>query len=133
MEANETKSRIVTLTDQPPVKIREADWPTIAAADWIDHDNRYEFQANRKWKLWIKVRRHADGRTLVYGGYLYDTCFQGERDIVEKRGTLLDAGGDVIGAIREVGADLGQVCETAAEHERSVVQQCIASLPAEDI
>lgn len=133
MATTETKTRTVTLTDQAPVKIRDEQWPEVASGDWAAHDNKYEFQANRKWRLWIKVRQHSDGRLLVYGGYTYDTAFQGEANVSGKFGELLAADDDVIAAIRRVGRDLGSVHDVAAEHERAVVQECIAALPAHEI
>lgn len=133
MTTTETKTRTVTLTDAAPVKIRADQWPEIAGGEWSTHDNQYEFQANRTWKLWVKVRQHADGRTLVYGGYLYDTAVQNEDSCSAKRGELLGAGDDIIAAIRRVGSDLGAAHEDAGAHAREVVQECIADLPAQEI
>src|SRR5574342_527023 len=57
------KQRTITLTDRAPVKIDEDTWPLIA--DGKDYSGQYDFQAFDG--AWIKVRRHEDGRTLVYG------------------------------------------------------------------
>lgn len=38
------KTRIITLTDRPPVKIVDAEWPIIASAG--GHDGAVECQAN---------------------------------------------------------------------------------------
>jgi hypothetical protein len=90
----------ITLTDAAPVNIPELDWPVIAFGQFSDHDNQYEFQANRKWLAEIKVRQHADGRSIVYGCYLYTSQFQGERGIETRAGVLLDPGADLVAAIR---------------------------------
>src|SRR6266705_5049674 len=68
------KTRTITLTDRPPVTIREDDWPVIARADWWEGE--YEFQSNRTAKL--RVREHADGRRIIYG--VATSQWQGERD-----------------------------------------------------
>lgn len=50
------KLRTVTLTARPPVRIAEADWPVIGRASLDDAATIHH----------LTVRRHADGRTLVY-------------------------------------------------------------------
>jgi len=130
-----TKKRTITLTDRPPVRIDEASWPVIAHGSYSDHDNQYEFQANRTWKANIRVRQHADGRAIVYGTYDYSTAFQADRDITAKAGVLVDAGADLVRAIRQVGASLTTATaeQNAAEHIAECVRECIANLPAEDL
>ena len=116
MTTTQTKMRTITLTDKPPVKIREDQWPLIATAkDW---DNTYESQANRTWGL--RVRQHDDGRAIVYG--LYDSAYQGEGG--RRAGELVEAGGDIPAAIHRVAQDCG--CERIA-------QDCIAALPAQEL
>ena len=61
------KTLTITLTDRPPVKIIDADWPVIAHGSYDRHDGQVESEANRIWSLSIRVRRHADGRLIVYG------------------------------------------------------------------
>lgn len=116
MSDNE-KTRTITLFDRRPVKIREAEWPVIARAS--DHDNQYEFQANRRWNL--RVRQHADGRAIVYG--TYDTAFQHEAN--RAGGELLEAGEDVAATVARVAKRLG-----FADH---IAEACVADLPAEDL
>jgi hypothetical protein len=107
---------IVTLTDRAPARIVKDVWPVVARAD--AHDGQVESQANRRWRL--KVRQHADGRVLVYG--TYDTQWQNEHD--RRAGELLDAGGDVVTAIRAVAE--------AIDAPERLAHECIADLPAQD-
>jgi hypothetical protein len=129
----ENKTRTITLSGRPPVKIKEDDWPVIAHGSWSDHDNQYEFQANRKWNLDIRVRQHEDGRAIVYGIYSHETHFQNESDAYYKEGVLLDADAeDIAGAIDRVG-DLLMLRGVEAEHVKDVVAETISELPAEEI
>lgn len=60
MQPQETE--IILMTARAPVRIQTAAWPVIAQAeDQIGHGPSPEFA----WQ--ITVRRHADGRVLVYG------------------------------------------------------------------
>ena len=131
------KTRTITLTDRAPVKIQDDEWPVIAHGSYSDFDNGYEFQANRTWKLSIRVRRHADGRAIVYGVYDYSTAFQGERGFAARAGKLLSAGDDIVGAIRTVGRTIAEEAEGAGHefgaHVAVAVRECIADLPAEPI
>ena len=124
--------RTITLTVRRPVKIDDDAWPKIASAADGDHDNQYECQANRTWKWWINVRRHADGRAIVYAGYDYSTVFQGEADDHHREGELLDA--DC------TDADICEVVQRVANSMRGepenggwgrLAAECIADMPAE--
>lgn len=112
-----TTYRTITLTDRPPVRVSDDAWPTVAKAKW--YEGEIECQANRS--AWLRVRRHEDGRTIVYGAY--DTCWRGEEPV--RGGELLPDPADTVAAIRRVGADLGI--------PDSAIRDCIANLPAEDI
>ena len=138
-----SKTRTITLTDRPPVKITEEDWPVIATglADDDDDHGRGNLP-NREWTREIRVRRHEDGRAIVYGIYDYTTCFQGEAGAYARRGELLPLPvtyGEIIAAIRAVGAALAEAESDAALDDnrkdsrqwRAAVQECIADLPAE--
>lgn len=109
--------RTITLTNHAPVTIREDTWPIISSARWWRGE--IESQADRKW--WMKVRRHADGRTIVYGGY--QTKWQGEAD--RKAGELLDSDKPTVITIRLVADDLGAPDD--------LVRAMIADLPAVEI
>jgi hypothetical protein len=114
----EPTKRTITLTNHAPVTIREDAWPIISSARWWRGE--IESQADRKW--WMKVRRHADGRTIVYGGYT--TRWQGEHD--RKAGELLnDEGPTTVVAIRMIAAELGAPDD--------LVRAMIADLPAVEI
>lgn len=145
MSTSETKTRTITLTNRPPVRIREDQWPVIAHGSYSDHDNQYEFQANRKWKADIRVRQHEDGRVIVYGVYDYDTAFQNESGITVKAGEVIEPGADVVAAIREVGdtmiAEVGDTMIAATDeaghdfrrHILAAVRDCISELPAVEL
>lgn len=124
------KTRTITLTDRAPVKIREDEWPEIAAAkDW---DNQHESQANRRWTLRVRQNR-KDGRTIVYG--TYSSQFRNERgaaagelltppsgaEIKEDEWYVWD---EIPAAIKRVAARCN--CEHIAD-------ECIADLPAEEL
>lgn len=126
-----TKTRTITLTDRPPVTIREDDWPIIAEADY-DDDTTQDCRPNRNSFGHVKVRRHADGRAIVYARYDYETRWQGERGDTRKAGVLLAADAttdDVIRAIKAVHAQIG----IESEDWQQLAQKCIADLPAEAI
>lgn len=140
-----TKTRTITLTDRPPVKIREDEWPIIStgSADDDDSDGRGN-QPNREWTRTIRVRQHEDGRAIVYGVYDYDTAFQGESGAAAKRGALLAAPvtpDQIIAAIRVVADELAEAETEAAISEsardsrrwREAAQACIADLPAVEL
>jgi len=113
---SESKSRTITLTDAAPVRIRDADWPVIAQSTW--YVERHECDATRVW--WLKVRQHADGRVIVYGGL--NTRWEGEHN--RRAGIVLDKGEYVVGAIKSVAALVGaDKCQDA----------CISSLPPVEI
>lgn len=117
MTTTQAKTRTITLTDRPPVRISESAWPVIARSR--DHDGEVEVQANRRY--YLTVRKHADGRTIVYGSYT--SQFAHEPDL--SAGELLDEGADVARAIRRVGERV--TCASA------MIDDCIADLPAEDL
>lgn len=131
-------TRTITLTDRRPVRIDEDEWPVIASASDSDHDNQYEFQANRKSKWGVTVRRHEDGRVIVYATYSHYSAYQGEGGHGNKRGELLAASctdQDVIDAINRVCEDVA----AAPHHEddagrwAGLADECIADLDPEEI
>jgi len=133
----ETKTRTITMTDRPPVKIRESEWPVIGRGEYDRADSPIRSQANRTWKCTIVVRQHDDGRAVVYGVYDYGTAWQGERNFGAKAGLLLGAGDDIVGAIHNIGATLTAAADEAGRefgpHISEAVRDCIADLPAEEI
>ena len=114
------KQRIVTLTDRPPVLIDEDDWPRIAwghgdsygPVDPLRHDQEVDVYD-------VVVRRHADGRHLVYAVLGGAKAWTGTAS--RREGELLAPGEDVVAAIRRVGARCGI--------PDRVIRDCIADLP----
>lgn len=126
----DAKYRTITLTDRPPVRIREDQWPVEASATFHDYEGQYDFQSFRNWRGWLTVRLHADGRRIVYARYAYETAYQGERDSEVRSGVLLDAsasGDDVIRAIHRVNSIRPDWCRN------DLAAECIADLPTEEL
>lgn len=123
------KKLTITMSDRPPVTIVKDDWPRIASADWFS--GTHEVQANEL--AFIRVRQHADGRVLVYGerergpggmplkyrgtyaGYLLEPMNVGDKRLDME---------EIIRHIRRV---------AGAINLRHLADECIASLPAEEI
>jgi len=124
-------TKTITMTGRPPVSIRKEAWPRIAGARYSDHDGEVECQAFRRWSARVAVRRHADGRHLVFGVASYTTAWRGERDAGAAGGELLPPGctaDDVVAAISRVAAILTSVAGIP-----DLTDQCIADLPAEPL
>lgn len=132
---SEPKQRTITLTDRPPVRVREDQWPVIAHGSYKNWDNQYDFQANRTWKIDIRVRRHEDGRAIVYGLYDYDTHFQNEKCEAHKVGALLAPDGDLPSTIKEAAEQMiKRVSDDDMHwHIRAAADECIADLPAQEL
>lgn len=130
---------VITLTDRRPVEIIEDEWPVFAEGSWNDHDGQVRGQSIREWSLLIRVRRHSDGRTIVYGVYTFKSEFHGESDFTAKGGYLCAADDDDLPPkISAVGAILSDRMQhapmTAADglrHLTAVMDECIGSLPPE--
>ena len=130
------KTRTITLTGKPPVKIREDQWPVVAQGGYEDCDNQFDFQSSRITDLDIRVRRHDDGRSVVYGVYDYTTRWQGERSETKRAGYVIDPDGDIVATIKRVGDDLVQQAvrrDIVRDIVRDAVNECIADLPAQEI
>lgn len=131
--SEEAKTRIITLTGRAPVKIVEADWPVIAQAkgDSFTGDvGRYrQARANGEIDTYsLMVRRHADGRHIVYG--VLDAALAAWHQPAHGRSWR---GGFVIGppgglalevAIQRVADEMGAP---------DLGRECLANLPAEEI
>lgn len=145
------KTRTITLTGRPPVQIREADWPIIAEGtgdSYASQDYSRYRQALGQGELdeySLRVRQHADGRTLVYGVLSGASTWTGTESI--RGGVLLPSPapetpglwrwtghiGDapvvltiwpgLVEAIQAVGA--------ACHLPDAVIRACVADLPAE--
>lgn len=143
------KTRTITLTGRPPVKIREDQWPEIASAnDDTDESPGRTKRSEEVDEYSIRVRQHADGRVLVYA--VLDAAIAAWRQPAggksRRGGELLDAESvrarrlaqagpsgepvqiistEIVAAIRRVGED----CQIPD----SVIRACIADLPAEEL
>lgn len=133
-------TRTITLTSAIPVRIVDAEWPSIASAsaDWSDNP-RIPCQANRSRKVWMRVRRHADGRTIVYSAAEYDSRYADDESFTVRAGVVLGANADVVSAIGEVHGDLAAAIEAEGDTEgferllSRAARETIADLPAETL
>lgn len=126
---NEQKTRTITLTGRPPVKIKENEWPVIATVS-DDSYGSVDLQRHQQAvlqgevdKYLLRVRQHADGRTIVYGVLDAATSWTHTEDW--RGGELLIANSDIAAAIERIGQDGGIPDE--------VIRNCVADLPAEEI
>lgn len=109
----------ITMSDRRPVKIDKDQWPIVAEGrEW---DGELECQSACAWR--VVVRRHADGRAIVYG--VRRTYWRGEFDL--RAGVLLAAPDDaaLIAAITTIADALGGAGMAG--------QRCVAALPPEAI
>lgn len=129
-----SKLRTITMTDTPPVRVREADWPVIAHGRHYSYDGQYDFQANWLLEIDIRVRKHTDGRMLVYGKYEYIDKHAGGVDVVHRAGRLYQQIEPValVGAIRDVGETIAGGSDYD-ERVHEAVAECIAELPPMDL
>lgn len=132
-----TKTRTITLTDRPPVTIREDAWPIIATGS-IDGSNFDPATPNPETECWddtIRVRQHADGRALVYGVSRYEREY-GSGDYHHRAGELLTDATQIVAAIRRVGSTLRDMVGAGAVTPgaiRRAEDECIADLPAVEL
>lgn len=135
MSQQAPKTRTITLTGRPPVKVREDEWPRIAEGRYEWRDGEYRPQATREVDLWIRVRRHADGRAIVYGGYSYESAWQHEENRRVRVGIMTQPDDDLASAIERVGGELADRITDApkAGRLRDVIDECVADLPAEEL
>lgn len=131
MLSTRPKTRTITLTGRPPVRIREDQWPIVAQGAYSDARP----QATRTVEIWLRVRQHTDGRAIVYAGYTYESLWQGEEPLRVRVGDLIGPGDDLVRAIQRVGAELADriAGEPGAQRLRDVIDACIADLPAEEL
>ena len=126
------KTRTITLTDRPPVKIVEEDWPRIAWASgdsWgTSGDYGRHQQALGQGELdeyHLVARQHADGRALVYAVLDAASAWTGSEDC--RGGELLETttSNEIAEAIRRVGECNGI--------PNGLIRECVADLPAEEL
>jgi len=122
------KQRTITLTGRRPVTIDEDEWPIIAKVsddNWTgSEDPALHNQAAQQGQLdeyTLRVRQHADGRTIVYG--TYTEGWHSDHDGLSRAGELLSAGDTIEDALKRVGETLGV--------PEQLIADAIADLPAE--
>ncbi len=133
------KQMTVVLTNRYPVEINPSEWPLIASASEEDrHGAQVGNQPNQEDTWTLKVRRHVDGRCLVYGVYTYDTAYEGGKDVRVAHGVLLTASedNDIVQSIVAVGNSMFHAVNRTDRPGvvfSTLVDQCIGDLPAEKI
>lgn len=138
---SDKRKRTITLTGRSPVRITDAEWPIIASASDEDWDGEFDFQANRKWKWFVGVRRHEDGRAIVYATYSHTSQYRDERDAEARRGILIDETDDTDDPI--ITRTIEDVCGQMADVESpenlqsgrwpALAAECVADLPAVEL
>lgn len=132
------KTRTITLTGRAPVRIREDEWPVIASATERpgSFHNGTPVPDSETDLYVLRVRQHADGRTLVYGVVDAATAWThtedwrgGELLVPSGTGPLSPDDGRVV-PDQEIAAAVARV---GRGMPASVVRECIADLPAEDL
>ena len=131
-------TRTITLTGRPPVRINDEAWGLIASASDKDYDGQVECQANRVSKWGVYVRRHDDGRAIVYATYSYSSNWRNERCYSAKGGVLLGkdcTDDDIVRSINSVCGDIASREHYGDDAQRwdALAAECIADLPAEEL
>jgi hypothetical protein len=120
----------ITMSERRPMSVSKAEWPSIAYGE--SFAGQYDFQSFDGAK--IRVRRHADGRAIVYG-YAGDWA-GGGRPTRENReaGFLVEStesGDALVRAIRRVAGILSET-ECVGQLAHAAARRCIADLPEEE-
>jgi hypothetical protein len=118
----------IPMSEQRPITIVKADWPRVAWGE--EYSGQHDFQAFDG--VFIAVRQHTDGRTVVYGEA--GDWKGGGRPERENRsaGYLLAKDDDVVRAIRRVAGVLADT-DHIGEMAHAAARRCIANLPGEEI
>jgi len=129
------KMRTIILTDRPPVRIIEGNWPIIAEGGMYDYRGAVH-SPDKTWDIEISVRQHRhDGRAIVCGVYIHQDYIRGYDIELQRAGVLVDPGSNISDAIMGVGWQLIDRIQDQEmfPHVRRVVDECISNLPAEDL
>lgn len=124
VETEVEKIRII-LTSRAPVRVDPRQWPVIASASERpgSHRNGNQRPNYETDHFTLRVRQHADGRTIVSGRCDAATSWTGS--VNRAGGEILEAGADIAEAIERV-AQLIHAPETLSA-------ECIADLPVVDL
>ena len=127
MTITKPKTRTITLTGRPPVRVSEDKWGLIACAAWDSGgalDRSMHYQAKSRGELdecTLRVRENEEKtRWIVYG--TYSLGLNNSRDGLSSAGELIDDRDDIPSAIERVGKMLGA--------KPQLIASCIANLPA---
>lgn len=120
-----TDKLTITLTGRRPVTVDKEAWPILARASVRPGSSRNgtpvpDSQTDLHKMI---VRQHADGRTIVYAIVDAATSWTGTEDM--RGGELLGSDAFIAKAIERVGEHCGIL--------PSVIRDCIADLPAEEL
>ncbi len=119
---------VITLTDHAPVRIAKDNWPILSSAqstreyvDYEEYDDSVVGETPEQGQITTRliVRKHSDGRVIVY--WVKDDTIKGTC----RGGQFLENGADIAKAIKQTG--------NAANISDSLIQTCIAGLPAVDL
>ncbi len=129
------KHRTIIMTDTAPVKIVQEDWPVIAHGCYFSQGTEREsdFQSIEKLEIDIRVRKHADGRTLVYGRYKLTS--EDRDDVWRRSGYVYTADistNILMRAIIIVGAEISDI-DAPINAISDTVQDCISDFSPVDI
>ena len=128
--------KVIRLTSRPPVIIEVEEWPLVASAngdDWKGRDDsaKDRMLAEGRIDTWsMAVRRHADGRILVYGAKVPGQANRSQAhwfggELLGANGGGEPSGVQIAAAIEKVGVQGRIPAET--------VRKCVAMLPPERI
>jgi hypothetical protein len=111
------KVRTITLSERPPVRIHENDWPILTSA----RETENEGEEIIHW--WLTVRRHVDGRTIVYARMEISNDATKPRNVTG--GEVLPKGADIAFSLSRIGRE----CHCPSD----MIAHCVADLPAQDL
>lgn len=131
-------TRKITLSDRPPVRINEDNWPIIASATDEEHDGKVEVQANCTHDWSLCVRQHEDGRTIVYATYRYSSNWARARGYHARHGLLLPTRPDADSVCKSIVLVAERMAGAENQGEDSqrweqLADDCIADMPAVEI
>ena len=125
-------TRIITMTNRPPVQINDEDWEVIAEASgdsFVGNDYGRRQQALGQGecdRYTLKVRQHDDGERVIVSG-VFDAASAWTSNESIRGGVLLKnpSTSAIVQAIREV----GEYCHLPDR----IIRDCIADMPAEEL